>query len=59
MDKKVIVAVCLVLLVGAVVFVGANKNWFYRVGSDYQVTVQIEKGWNLVHKIQGKKVVKW
>ena len=49
MNKKIILPISLILLVGLAVFVSANQNWFYSVGSnDYQLTVEVTEGWNLL-----------
>jgi hypothetical protein len=51
MNKKFILPISLILLVGLAVFVSATQNWFYNVGdsqNDYQLTIEVKEGWNLL-----------
>jgi hypothetical protein len=50
MDKKFILPIVLLTLVSLAFLVSA-ENWFYNVGSsqnDYQLTIEVKEGWNLI-----------
>lgn len=49
MNNKTILPTVILTLISLAVFVSANQNWFYSVGSnDYQLTIEVREGWNLL-----------
>ena len=49
MKTKIFLSKAILSFLSLAVFVSANQNWFYSVGSnDYQLTVEVTEGWNLL-----------